>query len=76
MLAGIAAMVAVQIAFTYLPFMNIAFHTGPLDADAWLRILAVAFGASMIVALEKWLRARAEPHQAAAVPWKLLAHRS
>jgi len=76
MLAGIAAMVAVQIAFTYLPFMNVAFHTGPLDADAWLRILAVAFGASMIVALEKWLRARVEPHQASAVPWQPLAHRS
>jgi magnesium-transporting ATPase (P-type) len=76
LLAGIAAMVAVQIAFTYLPFMNMAFHTGPLDADAWLRILAVALAASTIVAFEKWLRARVEPHQASTVPWQPVTHRS
>ena len=56
--------------------MNVGFHTGPLNADAWLRILAVAFGESMMVALEKWLRARVEPHQASAIPWQPLAHRS
>jgi hypothetical protein len=56
--------------------MKLAFHTGPLDADAWLRILAVDFGASMIVAFEKWLRARVELHQPSAVLWQPLAHRS
>ncbi len=42
---------------------------------AWLRILAVALAASIIVALEKWVRARVEPHQATAVPWQPVANR-
>lgn len=76
LLAGIAAMVAAQMAFTYLPFMNPAFHSGPLDAAAWLRILAVALAASLIVAFEKWVRARVEPGRVVAVSWQPLAVRS
>jgi magnesium-transporting ATPase (P-type) len=60
LLAGVAAMMAAQLAFTYVPFMNAAFHSSPLDADSWLRLIAVAFGVSMIVAFEKRLRVRAE----------------
>ena len=52
-------MMAAQVAFTYIPFMNAAFHSSPLGADSWLRLIAVAFGVSMIVAFEKRLRARA-----------------
>lgn len=76
LLAGIATMIAAQLAFTYAPAMNVAFHTGPLDAGAWLRILAVAAAASTIVAFEKWLRARREPQQMTAVSWQSLVHRS
>ena len=60
LLAGVAAMIAAQVAFTYVPFMNAAFHSSPLGADSWLRLIAVAFGVSMIVAFEKRLRGRAE----------------
>jgi magnesium-transporting ATPase (P-type) len=66
----------VQLLWINMPFMNMAFHTGPLDVDAWLRILAVALAASTIVAFEKWLRARVEPHQASTVPWQPVTHRS
>ena len=58
LLAGIAAMIGAQLVFTYLPAMNVAFHTGPLETGAWVRILAVAAAASLIVAFEKWVRAR------------------
>jgi magnesium-transporting ATPase (P-type) len=58
LLAGVAAMIAAQIAFTYGPFMNEAFHSAPLDAAAWLRVIAVALIASLIVGFEKWVRAR------------------
>jgi cation-transporting ATPase F len=58
LLAGVAAMIVAQMAFTYVPFMNEAFHSAPLDSAAWLRVLAVALVASLIVGFEKWVRAR------------------
>ncbi|MGB8465985.1 MAG: cation transporting ATPase C-terminal domain-containing protein, partial [Terrimicrobiaceae bacterium] len=61
LLAGVAAMIIAQMAFTYVPFMNATFHSRPLDADSWLRLIAVAFAVSMIVAFEKRLRARPGP---------------
>ena len=51
-------MIAAQMTFTYAPFMNEAFHSAPLDAAAWLRVIGVALGASLIVGFEKWVRAR------------------
>jgi magnesium-transporting ATPase (P-type) len=56
LLAGIAAMAAAQAAFTYLPFMNDAFRSAPIDVAAWLRILGVGLAVFFIVALEKRLR--------------------
>ena len=55
---GIAAMLAAQLLFTYAPVMNRLFHTAPISAGAWLRILAVAMAAYAIVGLEKWIRCR------------------
>ena len=57
-------MIAAQVAFTYVPFMNAAFHSAPLDGAAWLRVIAVALAASLIVGFEKWVRARAGKSQA------------
>jgi len=54
--AGVAAQVLGQAALTYLPVMNSLFHTAPLGADAWLRILGLAAAAWAIVALDKRLR--------------------
>jgi len=57
-LAGVALMVAAQMAFTYLPVMNRLFHTVPIRVDEWLGVLAVAAAALLAVELEKWLRSR------------------
>ncbi|MGB7794545.1 MAG: cation-transporting P-type ATPase [Terrimicrobiaceae bacterium] len=64
LLAGVAAMIAAQMAFTYVPFMNEAFHSAPLDAAAWLRVSAVALAAGLIVGFEKWVRGQDERKQA------------
>ncbi|WP_166348587.1 HAD-IC family P-type ATPase [Phytoactinopolyspora limicola] len=53
---GIASMLALQMAFTYLPWMNGLFHSAPIGADAWGRALAVAVVAYMVVGTEKTVR--------------------
>ena len=53
---GIGLIVAVQLLFTYAPVMNRLFHSAPIDADSWSRILAVAVVAFAAVELEKWIR--------------------
>jgi len=55
---GVAIMVILQMMFTYLPTMNIMFHSAPISIEAWGRILAVSVFASFVVGIEKWLRAR------------------
>ena len=56
--AGIAAMVAAQLLFTYAPIMNRLFHTAPISGLAWLHILAVAVAGYGLVGVEKWVRCR------------------
>ncbi|MDP1562197.1 MAG: HAD-IC family P-type ATPase [Pirellulaceae bacterium] len=53
---GIGIMVALQLLFTYAPFMNRFFHSAPIGWDAWWRILLTAVVAYWIVEFEKWLR--------------------
>jgi cation-transporting P-type ATPase F len=60
---GIAAMVGAQLLFTYAPVMNRLFHTAPIGAESWLRILGVAAFAWTAVEIEKWLRLRAGEEQ-------------
>lgn len=55
-IAGSLAMLAAQLLFTYAPVMNSLFHTGPIEAEAWLRIGAVACAAFVAVEIEKWIR--------------------
>ncbi|MEX0818196.1 MAG: cation-transporting P-type ATPase [Pirellulaceae bacterium] len=55
---GATCMVALQLAFTYVPFMNHIFHSAPIGWDAWWRILLTALVAYLIVGTEKWLRRR------------------
>ena len=64
LLVGVVAMIAAQLAFTYAPFMNEAFHSAPLDGAAWLRVIGVALAASLIVGFEKWVRARVRKRHA------------
>ena len=56
---GIAAMLVAQLLFTHLPLMNHLFHSAPLDAAAWLRVVGVGIVAFVIVEVEKWIRLRA-----------------
>ena len=56
---GIAGMVILQIIFTYAPFMQTIFSTGPLGFEEWWRILAFSFASFVIVEIEKWLSNKA-----------------
>ena len=56
--AGAGAMLALQLAFTYLPLFNALFQTAPIDATAWLGIAAFALACGLVVGLEKGVRAR------------------
>jgi len=55
---GVAAMVSLQLAFTYLPAMNDLFHSAPIDGADWLRVAAVALAGYGVVGTEKWVRRR------------------
>jgi Ca2+-transporting ATPase len=54
--AGIVAMLAVQFAFAHVPIINRLFHTAPLDASAWTRVLLVGAGVLVVVESEKAIR--------------------
>ncbi len=55
---GVASMLVLQLAFTYVPVMNRIFHSAPIGWDAWWRILLTGAATYMIVGFEKWLRRR------------------
>ncbi len=55
---GIALTLVLQGLFTYLPAMNSLFDSAPIDAGAWLRIIALGLAVWALVGLEKWLRWR------------------
>jgi cation-transporting ATPase F len=52
---GVTIMLILQVMFTYLPVMNIMFHSAPIGFGAWGRILAVSVIVSFVVGFEKWL---------------------
>ncbi len=56
LLVGVSVQVCAQVAITYLPAMNSVFQTAPLGPQAWLRILAVALLASVVVGVDKRFR--------------------
>jgi len=53
---GVTTMLILQVMFTYLPAMNLMFHSAPISFGAWGRILAVSIIVSFVVGAEKWLR--------------------
>ncbi|HEX6197080.1 MAG TPA: cation-transporting P-type ATPase [Jiangellaceae bacterium] len=55
-IGGVTVQAIGQIAITYLPAMNTVFDTAPIGWDVWLRILAIAVVASLVVAVDKRLR--------------------
>jgi hypothetical protein len=46
-------MIGLQILFTYAPFMQNIFNTGPLGFEEWWIILAFSFAAFVIIEIEK-----------------------
>lgn len=61
LLIGVAIMIVLQLAFTYVPLMNTIFHSAPIDPVWWLSILGVGLAIYLIVEAEKWLRRRLAP---------------
>jgi len=55
---GVAAMLVLQVMYTYLPAMNWMFHSAPISPEAWGRIMAISVIASFVVGVEKWVRQR------------------
>jgi len=55
---GVTIMLILQMMFTYLPAMNLMFHSAPITSGTWVRILAISVIASFVVGFEKWLRQR------------------
>jgi calcium-translocating P-type ATPase len=55
---GIVAMLVLQLGFTYLPILQMGFHTAPVGLTSWTTILAAGVVLYLAVEVEKWLRAR------------------
>ncbi|MFV1957370.1 MAG: cation-transporting P-type ATPase [bacterium] len=55
---GVTIMLVLQVMFTYLPAMNLMFHSAPIDLNAWAKIVAAGVITYMIIEFEKWLRRR------------------
>ena len=51
---GIGSTVALQIAFTYLPFMNEVFGSAPLPLTGWLPVIALGVLISLVIGAVKW----------------------
>ncbi len=55
---GIAALLILQAAFIYVPFMNTLFGSAPLTAEALLKSLLASLIVLPVISFEKWLRQR------------------
>ncbi len=55
-LAGAAAMILAQLAFTYLPPFHRVFASAPIGPADWARIVAFSVAGYLVVEAEKWLR--------------------
>jgi cation-transporting P-type ATPase F len=54
-LVGAFLMICLQLAFTYLPWMNTIFQSAPIPAESWLRIIAAGLLTYAVVGVEKWI---------------------
>ena len=57
-LGGVALMVLLQLAFTYVPFMNTAFSSAPLDGAEWAAIVAIGLVIYAAIGAEKLIQQR------------------
>ncbi len=60
---GVAVMLSTQLVYTYLPVMNRLFHSAPIGADSWARIILAGLAAYVIVEVEKKLRSSRSKQQ-------------
>jgi Ca2+-transporting ATPase len=51
---GASIMLVLQLLFTYVPAMNLMFHSKPISLESWMYILAVATFTLFVVGMEKW----------------------
>ena len=58
---GIGILLALQVGFVYLPFMNTLFGSAPLSPLEWIETLVVGLIVLPVISLEKWLRKRRAP---------------
>jgi Ca2+-transporting ATPase len=56
LLAGVLAMIALQLAFSHLPLMNRLFHSSPITLRTWGYIIIFSMLIYCAVGLEKYLR--------------------
>lgn len=57
---GVVSMILLQLLFTYVPFMQRIFMSGPLDLNQWWRILGFGLFSLLVVEIEKWLTSRSK----------------
>ena len=55
---GVALMIGFHALFTYAPFMNVLFHSHPMDMIGWFKCLAVGLVIYGVIGLEKKIRHR------------------
>lgn len=55
---SIVGVLLLQLAFTYAPWMETVFHTRPVGAESWVRIIVFSSSVLFIVELEKWFMRR------------------
>jgi len=58
LIAGVTAMLALQLLFTYAPVMNAVFHSVPISLRSWAAVIAVALAAMAAVEVEKGIGRR------------------
>ena len=52
---AIGALVALQLVFTYAPFMNTLFETAPISLNEWMYVTGAGVIVMLIVEFEKWI---------------------
>ncbi len=62
---GFGLMIVLQLFYTYIPFMNTAFHSAPIGLRAWMEIIIAGVLVYMLVEWEKRLRLGALRKEAA-----------
>jgi magnesium-transporting ATPase (P-type) len=58
LLLGCGLMIALQLLFTYAPFMNRLFSSAPISGKDWIIVIGVSLALYSVIGTEKWLRQR------------------